>query len=182
LHLPILSNLSPELIVKIHNDSGYTLFRASLIEALQNIQEEIGSPDFMKRVQQIETDILQPKVEAIVKETKSSTFKSITGAVEEGFFTFLQTFLTNAPTGLDNDINVTASGISGGLSFMRELIKSIMQKRDRRIWAQLLPEPYTTAIYGSPLTLKAEGNSGWNIAPEPSMSVTLSKGLIKSFP
>jgi len=182
LHLPILSNLSPELVVRIHNDSGYTLFRASLIEALQNIQEEIGSPDFIKRVQQIETDILQPKVEAILKETKSSTFKSITGAVEEGFFTFLQTFLTNAPTGLGNDINAKASAISGGLSFVRELIKNTMQKRDHRIWAQLLPEPYTTAIYGSPLTLKNEGNSGWEIDPEPSMSVKIAKGLIKRFP
>lgn len=182
LHLPILSNLSPELVVRIHNDSRYTLFRASLIEALQNIQEEIGSPDFIKRVQQIETDILRPKVEAILKETKSSTFKSITGAVEEGFFTFLQTFLTNVPTGLDNDINAKASAISGGLSFVRELIKNIMQKRDHRIWAQLLPEPYTTAIYGSPLTLKNEGNSGWEIDPEPSMSVKIAKGLIKRFP
>ena len=181
LHLPILSNLSPDLIVKIHQDSGYSLFRTSLIEALQNVQEEIGSLDFIKRVQQIETDILLPKVDAIYRETKSSTFKKITGAVEEGTFTFLQTFLGNAPTGLDIDVNAKVSAMSGGLSFVRELIKSIWTKRDHRIWAQLLPENPTTSIYGSPLMLKHVGDSWWEIDESPSMNVKIAKGIIKIF-
>ena len=91
LQLPILSNLSPELIVKIHQDSGYFLFRESLVEALRNVQGEIGSPDFVRQVQQIETDILLPKVDAIYKEINSSLFKRMTRATVEGTFTFLQT-------------------------------------------------------------------------------------------
>jgi hypothetical protein len=182
LHLPILSNLSPDLIVKIHQDSEYTLFRTSLVEALQNVQEEIGSSDFIKRVQQIETEILRPKVNAIYKETKSSTFKRVTGAVEEGAFTFIQTFLGNIPTGLDIDMNTRASAISGGLSFVRQLIKNIWAKRDHRIWAQLLPQNPTNSIYGSPLMLKSEGSSGWEIDKNPSMNIKVAKGILKRFP
>jgi hypothetical protein len=181
LHLPILSNLSPDMIVKIHQDSGYSLFRTSLIEALQNVHEEIGSSDFIIRVQQIENDILLPKVEAIFRDIKSSEFKRITGAIVEGTFTFLQTFLVNTPTGLDTKINAGVSIVGGGLSFVRELIKSIWTKKDHRIWAQLLPEKPTTSIYGSPLMLKQAGSSSWEIDENPSMSIKVSKGIIKNF-
>ena len=181
LQLPILSNLSPELIVKIHQDSGYFLFRESLVEALRNVQGEIGSPDFVRQVQQIETDILLPKVDAIYKEINSSLFKRMTRATVEGTFTFLQTFLGNVPTGLDVDANTRASIISGGLSFLRELIKGFERKQDHRIWAQLLPDKPNISIYGSPLTLKHEGDTNWDIDDKPSMEIKISKGIIKSY-
>jgi hypothetical protein len=179
LRLPIFSNLSPELIVKIHNDSEYSLFRASFVEALQNIQEEIGSVNFVKRVQQIESDILQPRVKAILRETRSNTFRNVTGAVEEGAFTFFQTFLGNAPTGLSAEVNTKVSAISGGLSFARKLIKDIWEKRDHRLWTQLLPQNPTPSIYGLPLMLKQQENVGWSIDEKPSLSVTVSKGILK---
>ncbi len=182
LRLPILSKLSPGLIAKIHKDSGYALFRAGLVEALQGIQGEIGSPDFVQHVQQIEADILLPKIDAINQEIKSSTFKKVTGAVVEGAFAFGQTFLSNVPAGLDTNINVKAGVVSGGLAFARKLLERIWASRDHRIWAQLLPDQPSPSIYGSPLVLKEQGSSRWDIDEAPSMSVKVSKGLIKYIP
>jgi hypothetical protein len=179
LRLPILANLSPDVLLKIHEDSKYTEFRIELRKALRNIRAEIGSRDFADRVAQIERDILLPKITAIHRETESSRFKAATNAAREGFFTFTQTFLSNVPTGLNIEANLVAGGIAGGLSFLREVYSEIMKARGHRIWAKLLPENPSLSTYGSPLTLKQRGEGGWEIDDKPSMRVRVSRGIYK---
>lgn len=181
LRLPILSKLSPEVLVKIHKDSGYTTFRAGLRETLHCIDTEIDSQDFIDRVAQIERDILLPKVEAIHREIQSSLFQRATNAVQEGFFAFTQTFLSNVPTGLDVERDLAASAISGGLAFLRETFKRVSKSRDHRIWAQLLPQKPSLSIYGPPLTLKHQEGVKWDIDDKPSMQLKVSAGVIKSW-
>jgi len=180
LRLPILANLSPAVLVEIHRDSKYAEFRAGLSDALRNIHAEIGSQDFLDRVAQIEEDILLPKLEAIYRETQSSSFKTATKAIQEGFITFTQSFLGKLATGADIESHLRASAVAGGLSFLRHIFKGISKSRDHRVWAQLLPEkPSLSAYYQPPLTLKRQGNNGWEIDEQPSMKVRVARGIVK---
>jgi hypothetical protein len=181
LKLPILSKLSPEVLVSIHKDSGYTEFRAGLSKVLRNIEVEIGSPDFANSVTHLEHDILLPKVEAIYEQSKSSTFERLTNASLEGIFSFTQTFLSNMPSGLDTEGNIKAGVISSGIAFLRALLTNPSRSKDFRIWAQLLPEKPELSLYGSPMTLRRQpGVPKWDIDEKPSMSVKVSAGIFKS--
>jgi hypothetical protein len=181
LHLPILAKLSPDLLLKIHRDSKYVEFRAELSEVLRHIHAEIGSQDFADQVAQIERDILLPKAEAIRREIASRGFRAATKALKKGTFVFGLTFLPYvvAP---DTDVNrgLIPSGIAAGLSVLREMYQAITRSRDHRIWAQLLPEKPSLSLYGSPLILKQGGQvAGWKIGEQPSMTITISKGVFK---
>lgn len=179
LQLPILSNLTPSTLVKIHNDSGYSNFRASLSDVLRNVEGEIGSPDFAKNVSQIENDILLPKISAINEEVRTSTFQRITNAVLEGVFSFAQTFMGNLPTGIDPETNLKSSIGSGSITVIRELLKRTSYSKDYRIWAQLIPDKPTLSLYGSPLVLKQQSGTRWEIDDRPSMNVKMSAGIVK---
>jgi hypothetical protein len=177
--LPILSNLTPETLVKIHKDSGYTNFRVGLGETFKNINEEINTPKFSERVSKIEQDILLPKIEAIQDEVKSSGFMKATNAVLEGVFTFAQTFLGNIPTGLDTEKNIIASSLTGSASLLRQIFTRATKSPDRRIWMELIPEKPTLELFGPHFTLQKTENSGWEIDDQSSMKVTISKGILK---
>lgn len=181
LRLPILANLSPHVLNEIHQDSGFSEFRKGLQEALQEIDVEIGSEEFVIRTRQIEQEILIPKVEALHAEVKSSKFKKLTNAFQEGVMTFTQTFGGNLASGVDMESNIPASAISGGVSILMEFITQRNTSSDKRIWTKLLPEKAELPIYGSSLTLKEspENINGWDIPQKPSMTVTVTSGIFK---
>ena len=181
LRLPILTNLSPEVLTKIHKDSSYAEFLAELSGTFRSINAEIGSQDFADRVAQIERDLLLPKVEAVHREVQSSVFKTATKALVEGFLVSGQSFLSRLPTGMDPGVNLEASFITGGLSFLRKMYEGIVKSQDHRIWAQLLPEKPSLSVYGPPLTLRQKGAVGWEIDKRPSVKVKVAMGVIKCF-
>jgi len=178
LRLPILANLSPDVLMEIHRDSKYAEFRAGLSDTLRNIQAEIGSQDFVDQVAQIEKDILLPKVEAIYREIQSSRFRAATKSLEEGTFVFVQAFLGNLTTGVDIESSLISSTVVGGLSFLQEMFRRIL-KRDHRIWAHLLPEKPSLSVYYRPPLLKQNGSVGWEIDEQPSMRIKVARGLHK---
>jgi hypothetical protein len=179
LRLPILANLSPELLVKIHRDSGYASFRSGITEVLQCVDEEVGSERFQDRVHQIEQDILFPKVEAIQKEVASEAFRRITNAAIEGALIFGQIYVPNMVTGVEGNVNLASSIIGASMSVIKELMKRTSSARDHRIWASLVPESPNLAIYGSTLALREQPGVGWPNDPVPSMTVKISKGGLK---
>ena len=180
LKLPLLSNLSPDVLVKIHKDSSYTEFRVGLSETIQNINAEIGSQNFIYQVNQIERDILLPKVQAVQKEIQSSKFRLATNAIQEGFFTLAQSFIVNITTGMDIETNIQSSAAITGLTVMQEIFKSITKSGDYRIWAQLLPEKLSlSSYYRHPLTPKQDGTVSWEIDDLPSNNVKVSRGVYK---
>jgi hypothetical protein len=180
LRLPILSNLSPNVLESIHEDSSYTEFRLGLSKMLQAVDAEIGSPDFNTRVAKIEIDILVPKVQALYKEIQSSKFTSATKATMEGLFTFAQGFIGNVFVGMDFEMNLQFSEAVESLSFLHELFKTVSKSTERRIWAQLLPENVSMSTYfRGPLTLNKQGEAHWDLDEVPTGRITTSKGLIK---
>ena len=124
--------------------------------------------------------LLLPKIEAIHRETQSGSFQAATKAVQEGFFAFTQTFLSNIVTGSSVESNLAAGTIAGGLSFLREIFGRLIKSRDHRIWAQLLPEKPSLSVYGSPLLLKQQEGVGWEIDKYPSMKINVSRGVYKN--
>jgi hypothetical protein len=180
LKLPLLSNLSPDVLVKIHEDSSYTEFRIGLSETIKKINAEIGSQNFIDQVNQIERDILLPKVQAVQKEIQSSKFKLATNALQEGFFTLAQSFIGNIAIGMDIDTNIQSSAAITGLTVIQEIFKSITKSGDHRIWARLLPEDLSlSSYYRHPLTPKKDGSVNWDIDELPSMSLKVSRGVYK---
>jgi len=180
LRLPILANLSPGVLARIHRDSKYAEFRAGLSDALANIDAEIGTEQFADRVLQIEQDILLPKVEAICRETQANPFKSATKSIVEGFFTFVQVYVANYALGAPPQSNLAASTFAGVFTLLRQMGERIAKSRDHRIWAQLLPEkPALTTYYQGPLSLKQEGAVNWEIDDQPSLKISISKAVLK---
>lgn len=182
MRLPLLANLSPEVLVEIHEDSKYNDFRKGLAEVLDNIDSEVDSQNFANRVAEIESDILLPKVEAIYQEVQSNKFKD---ALQEGFTTFAQTFVGNFLSGTSIETALSASGISGvaGVisSVLGKIIKKHTESSERRIWIQLLPEKPTIPIYGSSVTLRqiTGDTSNWDIEQYPSQKIKVSSGILK---
>ncbi|MDP9310269.1 MAG: hypothetical protein M3R24_05155 [Chloroflexota bacterium] len=181
LRLPILAKLTPDVLVRLHQDSGYVEFRAGLHEALRNINAEIGSADFEHRVAEIERDVLLPKVESVHKEVSSGRFTKATSASYDGVMTLVQNFAGNLLTGLDVETSLKSSGAAGLIAFVSAMLKRRSDSSDRRIWLQLLPNKSSLSIYGSPLILKKmKGNvSSWKIEDQPSNRIVVSGGIIK---
>ena len=124
--------------------------------------------------------MLLPKVQAVQKEIRSSKFKLATNALQEGFFTFAQSFIGNITIGLDINTNIQSSAAITGLTVIQEIFKSITKSGDHRIWARLLPENLSlSSYYRHPLTPKQDGSASWDIDELPSMSVKVSKGVYK---
>jgi len=181
LKLPLLANLSPEILAEVHKDSYYYEFRAGLSGALRAIDAEIGTPDFSKQVREIERDILLPKIRAIHQEVKSSRFQKLTKVLPEGLMTFAQTFLVNLASGIEPKKNLMTSGITGLVTPLIELIRDRAQPSENRIWIRLLPEKPSLPVYGSPLTLKKNTGDGqeWEIDSHTSHKIRVSSGVIK---
>lgn len=177
--LPLLANLTPKIITEIHKDSGFASFRAGLVETFKNIDSEIGTAKFTEQVSKIEHDILFPKVEAIHHEVKSRKFRKATQAIEEGIFTFTQTFLGNLPTGLDLEKNIIASSITGGSSILRQIFTKASKSPDKRIWMELIPKNPTAKLYSPHLSLLKSEVVGWDIDDQPSMKIKISAGILK---
>ncbi len=181
LRLPILSQLSPDVLVRIHRDSGYAEFRRGLTDALRSIQAEIGSPNFADEVGRVERDILIPKIETIYREISSEPFQRFTKARQEGVFGFAQTFITSFVTSWDFETSLLRGTVGGSLGFLRRMFMKTSQSKDSRIWTQLIPDNPTLSMYGSPLTLKRREGPRWDIDERPSMTIKVSAGIWKSF-
>lgn len=180
LRLPILTNLAPDLLESLYEDSCYAEYRSGLSEMLREVDAVIGSDDFNAQVAQIEIDLLVPKIQALFKKIQSPEFISATNAALEGVFTFSQGFIGNVFTNMDFEINSQSSGVLDNFSFLHEQFMNVSTSSEHRIWAHLIPEdPSASTYYRSPIMLKEQGETLWDIADLPSTKIRTSTGLLK---
>lgn len=181
LRLPLLANLSPQLVLSIHQDSAFSEFRLSLSEAFRNIHENIGTSDFAIRVEEIERTLLIPKVNKIQEEIQSNnSLRKAVKAAGEASFIFGSTFLAGIAGGATPQLSAYASSVSGGVTFLKEVFKKRAAKGEHRIWARLLPDKPSDDLYLGRVVLQRKGDlMGWEIDDKPSMKFKVSKGLVK---
>lgn len=180
VQIPLLANLTPQVILDIHRGSGFSEFRTGLAETFRHIDSVIGSPAFVTRVKEIEKDILLPKVASIHKEVGSSAFlRHSAESAKEATLRFGATILAGFVSGAEVETLLTASSVTGGITFIQEMVKKRIAKGENRIWMKLIPDKPEFDTYIAPQLLGGLGNASWEIDDEPSMDLRCTRGLLK---
>lgn len=172
--LSIFTGLTPKLIADIHDDTMFGQFRSDLHELFQHAPTDAPAADLAAYVSDQERVLLQPRIDEVRKSVERGLLGRIGAGLNNGRF--------GIAAGLVTDMVLQSPGLATVLHVGRATIDGFRNARSdssRRVWSSLVRHNRTFRQELRDVQVQAgNGNEGWPVPSEPSMSVLVSPGSI----